>query len=135
MSTGDIRGLFESHRMSATCRDAFRIRERLCRRDDTKDTLRKDSVTRPRHEVYISRFPISQPSVPFRQTSLAQRLSIAQAHRVIRSAALQDCFTFAYEGEEMDEQKTIQENGICEPGPAARRAGARVELLSEPYRS
>ena len=56
-----------------------------------------------------------------------------------------DTITFAYEGEEMDEKKTIkdfrhsqrhallcmmfQENGIPEPGPAARRAGARVELL------
>ena len=45
---------------------------------------------------------------------------------------MQDCFTFAYEGEEMDEQKSIQENGIPEPGPAARRAGARVELLCLP---
>ncbi|CAK8989401.1 unnamed protein product [Durusdinium trenchii] len=52
------------------------------------------------------------------KAALAERLSISE-----------DSFTFAYEGEEMDEQKTIQENGIPEPGPAARRAGARVELL------
>jgi len=52
------------------------------------------------------------------KASLAQKLSISE-----------ESFNFAYEGEEMDDQKTIKENGIPEPGPAARRAGARVELL------
>eukprot|EP00439_Symbiodinium_sp_Y106_P046539 s3548_g5.t3 len=52
------------------------------------------------------------------KAAMAQKLSISE-----------DTITFAYEGEEMDEKKTIKDNGIPEPGPAARRAGARVELL------
>ncbi|CAE7760345.1 unnamed protein product [Symbiodinium necroappetens] len=51
------------------------------------------------------------------KAAMAQKLSISE-----------DTITFAYEGEEMDEKKTIKDNGIPEPGPAARRAGARVEL-------
>lgn len=52
------------------------------------------------------------------KVALAQKLRISE-----------ESFTFAYEGEEMDNEKTIKENGIPEPGPAARRAGAKVDLL------
>lgn len=37
--------------------------------------------------------------------------------------------SFAFEGRELDNEKTIAENGIVEPGPAARRAGTKVTII------
>lgn len=35
----------------------------------------------------------------------------------------------AHEGEDLDDQKTIKENSVCEPGPAARRSGTKIPIM------
>jgi len=50
--------------------------------------------------------------------ALALRLNIEQGD-----------VTLAHEGEDLDDQKTIKENSICEPGPAARRSGMKVVIM------
>lgn len=39
-----------------------------------------------------------------------------------------ESFCFAYDGRDLDITKTLKDNGVLEPGPAARRRGARVEV-------
>ncbi|CAE8701390.1 unnamed protein product, partial [Polarella glacialis] len=50
------------------------------------------------------------------------------AHTALLKAALaahlvvpEESLSLAYEGESLDESKTLKENGVSEPGPAARR--------------
>eukprot|EP00931_Biecheleriopsis_adriatica_P076772 TRINITY_DN50448_c0_g1_i1.p1 TRINITY_DN50448_c0_g1~~TRINITY_DN50448_c0_g1_i1.p1 ORF type:complete len:270 (+),score=91.09 TRINITY_DN50448_c0_g1_i1:47-856(+) len=52
------------------------------------------------------------------KAALAKRLDVDEA-----------ALELAYEGERVDESKTVRDNGIVEPGPAARRNGVKVEML------
>jgi len=81
---------------------------------------------RPVRTIYGEDIPAGGYVIKMAKSALLSELKVAVAQRL---SIPEDTVTFAYEGEEMHEQKTIKENGIPEPGPAARRAGAKVELL------
>jgi len=81
---------------------------------------------RPIRAIYGEDVPAGGYVAKVAKSAKMGELKVALAAKL---AVPEEAVKLAYEGEDINEEKTLKENGVSEPGPSARRAGAKVNLM------